>query len=49
MLSPPSQMQDFLVEAGVAPGDELRSPEEVLAIGESFGLVILDTVPEPRG
>ena len=45
VLSPPAQMQDFLVEAGVAPGDELRSPEEVLAIGERYGLVILDTVP----
>lgn len=49
VLSPPEQMQDFLVEAGVAPGDVLRSPEEVLAIGERFGLVILDVVPEPRG
>jgi quercetin dioxygenase-like cupin family protein len=49
VLSPPVQMQDFLVAAGVAPGGELRSPEEVLAIGERFGLVILDVVPEPRG
>jgi quercetin dioxygenase-like cupin family protein len=49
VLSPPEQMQDFLVEAGVKPGEELRSPEEVLAIGERFGLVILDQVPEPRG
>jgi quercetin dioxygenase-like cupin family protein len=48
VLSPPEQMQDFLVEAGVAPGDPPRSPEDVLAIGERFGLVILDHVPEPR-
>jgi quercetin dioxygenase-like cupin family protein len=45
VLSPPQQMQDFLVEAGVAPGGEPRSPEEVLAIGERYGLVILDVVP----
>jgi quercetin dioxygenase-like cupin family protein len=49
VLSPPELMQDFLIEAGVQPGEELRSPEEVLAIGERFGLVILDVVPEPRG
>jgi mannose-6-phosphate isomerase-like protein (cupin superfamily) len=49
VLSPPEDMQDFLLEAGVAAGDELRSPEEVLAIGERFGLVTLDIVPEPRG
>ncbi len=49
VLSPPEQMQDFLVEAGVAPGEALRSPEEVLTIGERYGLVILDVVPEPRG
>jgi quercetin dioxygenase-like cupin family protein len=49
VLSPPAGMQDFLVEAGVAPGDPFRSPEEVLAIGERFGLVILPDVPEPRG
>jgi mannose-6-phosphate isomerase-like protein (cupin superfamily) len=49
VLSPPEEMQDFLVEAGVAPGDALRAPEEVLAIGERFGLVTLDVVPEPRG
>jgi mannose-6-phosphate isomerase-like protein (cupin superfamily) len=47
VLSPPRQMQDFLIEAGVAPGSELRSPEEVLAIGERFGLEIMDVVPEP--
>jgi quercetin dioxygenase-like cupin family protein len=45
VLSPGAQMQDFLVEAGRMP----RSPEEVLAIGERYGLVILDDVPEPRG
>ena len=49
VLSPPEGMQEFLLEAGVAPGDPLRSPEEVLAIGERFGLVILPVVPEPRG
>jgi len=42
-------MQDFLVEAGVAPGDPLRTPDEVLAIGERFGIVALPVVPEPRG
>ncbi len=49
VLSPPEGMQEFLLEAGVGPGDPLRSPEEVLAIGERFGLVILPVVPEPRG
>ena len=49
ILSPPELMQDFLVEAGVRSGEPMRSPEEVLAIGERFGLVILDVVPEPRG
>jgi len=49
VLSPPQDMQDFLVEAGIAPGEEFRSPEEVLSIGERFGLVTLDVVPEPRG
>jgi quercetin dioxygenase-like cupin family protein len=49
VLSPPEQMQDFLVAAGVAPGDALRSPEEVLAIGRRFGLVILDVVPGLHG
>ncbi len=47
VLSPPEQMQDFLVEAGVVPGEPPRSPEEVLAIGERFGLEILDHVPMP--
>lgn len=49
VLSPPQDMQDFLVEAGVRRGDELRTPEEVLAIGERYGLELLDAVPEPRG
>jgi mannose-6-phosphate isomerase-like protein (cupin superfamily) len=49
VLSPPHDMQDFLVAAGIEPGAELRTPEEVLAIGERFGLVTLDVVPEPRG
>ncbi|HEV3377653.1 MAG TPA: cupin domain-containing protein [Thermoleophilaceae bacterium] len=49
VLSPPEQMQDFLLEAGVEPGGEPRTPEEVLGIGERFGLEILDIVPEPRG
>ena len=48
VLSPPQQMQEFLVEAGVSPGEPMRSPEEVLAIGERYGLVILDHVPEPQ-
>jgi quercetin dioxygenase-like cupin family protein len=48
VLSPPEQMQRFLVDAGVALGEPPRSPEEVLAIGEAFGLVILDHVPAPR-
>ena len=49
VLSPPDAMQDFLVAAGVHLGDELRGPDEVLAIGARFGLVTLDIVPEPRG
>jgi mannose-6-phosphate isomerase-like protein (cupin superfamily) len=48
VLSPPEAMQDFLLAAGVRPGEALRSPEEVLAIGERYGLEILDVVPEPR-
>jgi mannose-6-phosphate isomerase-like protein (cupin superfamily) len=48
VLSPPEQMQDFLLAAGVRPGEELRSPEDVLAVGERYGLEILDVVPEPR-
>jgi quercetin dioxygenase-like cupin family protein len=49
VLSPARDMQDFLVEAGVAAGEELLTPEEVLAIGERFKLVSLDVVPEQRG
>jgi mannose-6-phosphate isomerase-like protein (cupin superfamily) len=49
ILSPPAGMQDFLLAAGVAPGEDLRSPEQVLAIGERFGLATLPIVPEPRG
>src|SRR5687768_3793857 len=49
VLSPPQDMQEFLIEAGIAPGEKFRSPEEVLSIGERFGLVTLDVVPEPRG
>jgi quercetin dioxygenase-like cupin family protein len=48
VLSPPQDMQDFLIQAGIAPGEEFRTPQEVLAIGERFGLVTLDVVPEPR-
>ncbi len=47
-LSPPEEMQDFLVEAGVRAGDPARTPEEVLEIGARFGLVTFDVVPEPR-
>ena len=49
VLSPPEGMQDFLLAAGSAPGERFRGPEEVLAIGERFGLVTLPIVPEPRG
>lgn len=49
VLGPPEEMQDFLLEAAVAPGDAPRTPDEVLAIGERFGLVMLDVVPGPRG
>src|SRR3954447_24238679 len=49
VLSHPQRMQDFLVEAGVEPGGELRSPEEVLAIGARYGVELLDIVPEARG
>jgi quercetin dioxygenase-like cupin family protein len=41
VLSPGGQMQDFLVEAGAAE----RSPDEVLAIGERYGMRTLDVVP----
>jgi mannose-6-phosphate isomerase-like protein (cupin superfamily) len=43
VLSPGRQMEEFLIEAG----GEQRTPDEVLAIGERYGLVILDIVPEP--
>lgn len=46
VLSPPQDMQDFLIEAGIQPGEEFRTPEEVLAIGERYKLEILDVVPE---
>lgn len=49
ILSPPQAMQAFLHEAGVEPGGELLDPAQVLAIGERFGLALLDVVPEPRG
>jgi mannose-6-phosphate isomerase-like protein (cupin superfamily) len=49
VLSPPQRMQDFLVEAGVQPGEDFRSPDEVLAIGARYGVELLDVVPEPRG
>jgi hypothetical protein len=35
--------------AFIPPGEPFRDPDEVLAIGERFGLVILPVVPEPRG
>jgi quercetin dioxygenase-like cupin family protein len=49
VLSPGQAMQDFLLAAGVAPGGELRDAAEVLAIGERYGLVTLDVVPEASG
>jgi mannose-6-phosphate isomerase-like protein (cupin superfamily) len=48
-LAPPVEMQDFLVAAGIREGEAPRTPEQVLAIGERFGLVTLDIVPERRG
>ncbi|MDX6533782.1 MAG: hypothetical protein QOF68_1526 [Gaiellales bacterium] len=47
VLTPPEGMQEFLLEAGVEPGSEPLGPPEVLAIGERFGMVILDAVPQP--
>jgi quercetin dioxygenase-like cupin family protein len=41
LLTPGRQMEDFLVEAG----GEGRSPDEVLAIGERYGMRTLDVVP----
>jgi mannose-6-phosphate isomerase-like protein (cupin superfamily) len=49
VLSPPQDMQDFLVEAGIKPGEDFLTPEQVLAIGARYDLVTLDVVPEPRG
>jgi mannose-6-phosphate isomerase-like protein (cupin superfamily) len=48
VLSPPTRMQAFLLEAGVAPGGAPKSPEAVLALGSRYGMEILDIVPEPR-
>jgi quercetin dioxygenase-like cupin family protein len=41
VLTPGRAMQDFLVEAG----KEQRSPDEVLALGERYGMRTLDVVP----
>jgi quercetin dioxygenase-like cupin family protein len=41
VLSPGGQMQEFLIEAG----KEQRTPDEVMAIGERYGLVMLELVP----
>ena len=49
VLSPPHDMQDFLVAAGVPVGGELRSPEEVIEMSTRFGLEWTDRVPGPRG
>jgi mannose-6-phosphate isomerase-like protein (cupin superfamily) len=49
VLSPPEEMQEFLLAAGARPGEPLRDFDEVLAIGARFGLQLLDIVPEPRG
>jgi mannose-6-phosphate isomerase-like protein (cupin superfamily) len=46
VLTPPEGMQEFLLEAGVEPGTAPLSPPEVLGIGERFGMVILDAVPQ---
>ena len=49
-LTPPHDMQDFLVAAGVDPDGELRrTPDEVLALGADYGVVMLPHVPGPRG
>jgi mannose-6-phosphate isomerase-like protein (cupin superfamily) len=48
VLSPPEAMETFLVEAGVEPSGSRRTPEQVLEIGERYGLVTLPVVPEPR-
>ena len=49
VLSPPEEMQAFLLTAGARPGEPLRDFDEILAIGARFGLQLLDIVPEPRG
>jgi mannose-6-phosphate isomerase-like protein (cupin superfamily) len=48
ILSPGEAMEEFLLEAGVAPSDPRRTPEDVLAIGERHGLLTLPVVPGPR-
>lgn len=42
VLSPPQGMQDFLVEAGTLPAD----PVAVMALGQRYGMEILEVVPE---
>jgi quercetin dioxygenase-like cupin family protein len=41
LLTPGRAMQEFLVEAG----KQQRTPDEVLAIGERYGMRTLDVVP----
>jgi quercetin dioxygenase-like cupin family protein len=41
LLSPGRDMEEFLVEAG----REQRTPDEVLALGERYGMRTLDVVP----
>jgi quercetin dioxygenase-like cupin family protein len=41
VLSPGAQMREFLIEAGSAE----RTPDEVLALGERYGMRTLDVVP----
>lgn len=41
LLTPGRQMQEFLVEAGAAQ----HTPDEVLAIGERYGMRTLEVVP----
>jgi mannose-6-phosphate isomerase-like protein (cupin superfamily) len=48
VLSPAEAMETFLVEAGVGTSGPRRTPEQVLEIGERYGLVTLPVVPEPR-
>ena len=42
-------MQDFLLEAGVGPGEPTRTPGEVIALSEPYGFEWSDVVPGPRG